>query len=329
VAQLARALGLLHTLGALDDRAELTVPVGRLMCELPLEPCLARMLLYAGGVGVTPSSTGVSHVKCSEEAITLAAMLSVDNIFITPSTTHGRHVAEQTKLHFAVHEGDPLTLINVYNAFAAVRRMEPAAWAKRYYLNLRALARAKDIRAQLRRYMLRCSVPLVSCGDNAIAIRRAVCAGFFVNAAQLQSDGSYQLVRQPARALPMERMRAGGVAPPTDGSAAAATRLQIHPTSVLHASRAAGQKPAWVVFHDVHASGQTWMRDVCVIEPQWLVEIAPHYFEWESGFEAHVLRFEATVAAAESEMRRAAAGGDALEFDGVVAEPGKKHRRLF
>lgn len=68
---LMRALELLNYLGALDDDGSLT-NTGHLMSELPLDPQLAKMLV------VSP------QFKCSNEILTLVAMLSVPNVFIRP-----------------------------------------------------------------------------------------------------------------------------------------------------------------------------------------------------------------------------------------------------
>ncbi|UYV76092.1 DHX35 [Cordylochernes scorpioides] len=54
---------------ALDDNGTLTSPLGDQMAEFPLEPRFAKMLLASGNMG------------CSEEALTIAAMLQVQHIF--------------------------------------------------------------------------------------------------------------------------------------------------------------------------------------------------------------------------------------------------------
>ena len=68
---LMRALELLNQLGALDDYGELT-DLGNLMSDFPLEPMLAKMLISS------------VKLKCSEEVLTLVAMLSVPYCFYKP-----------------------------------------------------------------------------------------------------------------------------------------------------------------------------------------------------------------------------------------------------
>lgn len=64
-----RALESLHALGALDDNARLSAPLGAQLAELPLEPPLARMLLAGAAL------------KCAREVATVVAMLSVAGVW--------------------------------------------------------------------------------------------------------------------------------------------------------------------------------------------------------------------------------------------------------
>lgn len=71
VQTLINSLETLFELGALDDEGLLT-KLGRKMAEFPMEPQLSKMLL-----------TSVD-LKCSDEIITIVAMLSVQNVFYRP-----------------------------------------------------------------------------------------------------------------------------------------------------------------------------------------------------------------------------------------------------
>lgn len=63
---LRKALELLYALGALNQVGELT-KVGRQMAEFPLDPMLCKMIVAS------------DKFKCSNEIITIAALLSVGN----------------------------------------------------------------------------------------------------------------------------------------------------------------------------------------------------------------------------------------------------------
>jgi len=65
------ALERLYVLGALDEEGLLT-RIGRRMAEFPLDPALAKVLILSVDLG------------CSEEVLTIVAMLSVDQVFYRP-----------------------------------------------------------------------------------------------------------------------------------------------------------------------------------------------------------------------------------------------------
>ena len=50
--------------------------------------------------------------------------------------------------------------------------------------------------------------------------------------------------------------------------------LAIHPSSVLYTER----PPKYVVYQEVQLTSENYMRELTAIEPQWLSEIAPHYY---------------------------------------------------
>lgn len=96
------ALENLYALSALDDEGLLT-PLGRKMCQFPMEPPLAKMLIASIDLG------------CSEEILTIVAMLSAENIFYRPKDNQAK--ADAKKALFHQPEGDHLTLLTVYNAW--------------------------------------------------------------------------------------------------------------------------------------------------------------------------------------------------------------------
>jgi ATP-dependent RNA helicase DDX35 len=245
-----RALELLYSLGALDDYAKLTKPLGTRMAELAVEPMMAKTLLSAPSFG------------CLSEILTIAAMTSLGgNIWITMDGE--KKNMETTRRKFAVEEGDHLTLLNVYQAFVTKGRKEPR-FCHDNYINFKAMTRAVSIRAQLKRYLERFGMkvdetlssnankqPLAAGGPNkADQIRRCLTTGFFAHAAKMQPDGTFRNV-------------AGG------------TTLHAHPTSLMF-----NRKADWVIFHEVMETGnKTFIRDVTKIEKGWLVEYAPDFYK--------------------------------------------------
>lgn len=174
---LMRALELLNYLAAIDDSGELT-QLGSIMAEFPLDPQLAKMLI---------ASTDLS---CSNEMLSITAMLSVPQCFIRPN--EAKKQADDAKARFAHIDGDHLTLLNVYHAFKQSKFFfkklnldrEDVGWCHENFINYRALKNADEVRSQLSRLMDKFNLRRVSTDFNSrdyyINIRKALVAGFFM-----------------------------------------------------------------------------------------------------------------------------------------------------
>ncbi|KAG0171394.1 hypothetical protein DFQ30_001077 [Apophysomyces sp. BC1015] len=247
-----RALELLYSLKALDDAGRLTIPLGSQLAEFPVDPMLGKILLASG------------DFKCSEEIATIAAMLSVQNVFLQPSRV-SKDVLNETRRKFWVEDGDHLSLLNVYVAFCN-KGNKSGKWCHDRFLNFKALSRAMSIRVQLLKYLKRFDIPIVSAARQYPAtdegrlqassqIRKCLASGYFAQAAMAEPDGSgrFRTIR--------------------DG-----VLLNIHPNSVLF-----NRNPKCVVFHEVVETTQAYMRDLTVIEQDWLAELAPHFYEFKKS----------------------------------------------
>ncbi|GAA5876533.1 hypothetical protein JCM8547_009418 [Rhodosporidiobolus lusitaniae] len=232
---LERALEFLYCLGALDDEGKLTKPLGVRMAEMPIDPMMSKILLDSHSFG------------CSDEILTIAAMTSVQNVFVTDEGDSIRGELERRK--FTVDEGDHLTQLNAYNAFVKHGR-KSSKWCHNHRLNFKALSRALSIRTQLSKYLKRFEIPLVSCGEDHAAIRRCLTSGYFRNAAVAQPDGSYRSVREGAI-------------------------LHVHPSSVYFTRNSPS---SYIIYHEVIETTKRFMRDCTAIEQDWLVELAGHYY---------------------------------------------------
>lgn len=235
-AALLRSLELLLALGALDSRGDLTQPTGAQLARLPVEPMYGKVLLASGQMG------------CSEEALAVVAMVSTDVVFHQPREK--REEAAEAHARFKSREGDHLTLLAAFRAYSGVTRRggERAAWCRSHFVNPRAMRKAMDIHAQLKEHLEALGIPLRSCGEDHLPLRRALVAGLFPHAAKRQLDGSYKVI-------------------------ATGQAVAIHPSSVL-----AGKKPECIVFNELVRTTKQYARDATVIEPGWLPELAPAYF---------------------------------------------------
>jgi ATP-dependent RNA helicase DDX35 len=202
-----RALELLYSLGAIDDYAKLTEPLGTRMAELAVEPMMAKVLLSA------PS------FRCLSEVLSIAAMTSLQGS-VWFQHEGEKKAMESSQRKFAVEEGDHLTLLNVYQAYVSKGRKD-AKWCRDHHLNHKSMVRAVSIRTQLKRYLERLGVEVdeslvpngsrTSDANKAEQIRKCLTAGYFAHAAKMMPDGTFKSV-------------AGGVV------------LHAHPTSLMFVS---------------------------------------------------------------------------------------------
>ncbi|MFH4977209.1 hypothetical protein AB6A40_003918 [Gnathostoma spinigerum] len=226
------ALTQLHTLSALDNDGLLT-KLGRRMAEFPLEPTLAKLLIMS------------VDLCCSDEVLTIVSMLSVQNVFYRPKDK--QEIADQKKSKFHQPEGDHLTLLAVYNSWKHHHFSQP--WCYENFVQIRTLKRAQDIRKQLMSIMDRHKLNTISCGRDVQRIQKAICSGFFRNAAKRDPQEGYRTL--------------------VDGQ-----NVFIHPSSSLFQNQ-----PEWVVYHELIMTTKEYMREVTAIDPKWLVEFAPSFFK--------------------------------------------------
>ncbi|KAJ2851034.1 DEAH-box ATP-dependent RNA helicase prp22 [Coemansia brasiliensis] len=234
VQTLIASLELLHSLGALDNEGLLT-RIGRKMAEFPMSPELAKALLASVEYG------------CSEEVLTIAAMLSVEgSVFYRPKEKQAAADAKKAKFHQP--EGDHLTLLTVYNSWKAAKFSN--SWCFDNFLQYRRLRSASDIRKQMVGIMDRYKQDIVSCGErNFDPVRRALCAGFFRHTAKRDPQEGYKTLVE-------------------------GTPVYIHPSSALF-----NKNPEWVIYHKLVMTSKEYMHEVTVVEARWLVEVAPTFFK--------------------------------------------------
>ncbi|KAL8827147.1 MAG: hypothetical protein Q9191_003361 [Dirinaria sp. TL-2023a] len=169
------ALEELYALSALDDEGLLT-RLGRKMADFPMEPALAKVLIYSVDMG------------CSDEILSIVAMLSVQTVFYRPKEKQQQ--ADQKKSKFHDPHGDHLTLLNVYNGWKSSRFSNP--WCFENFIQARSMRRAQDVRQQLVSIMERYKHQIVSCGRNTMKVRQALCSGFFRNSARKDPQEGYK-----------------------------------------------------------------------------------------------------------------------------------------
>lgn len=231
-----RALEVLYSLGVVDSDAKLTSPDGFQVAEIPLDPMISKTILAS------------NHYGCSEEVITIAALLSMQAIWI--SARGAEKELDEVKLRFAAAEGDHVTFLNVYKGF--IQSNKSSKWCHKNFINYNAMKKALEVREQLRRIAQRLGIVLKSCEGDIQLVRKAVTAGFFANACRLEPysyNGMYKTVRT-------------------------SQEVYIHPSSVLFRVN-----PKWVIYNSLVSTDRRYMRNVISIDPSWLREAAPHFYQ--------------------------------------------------
>ncbi|KAI9897555.1 hypothetical protein N3K66_007411 [Trichothecium roseum] len=247
-----RALEELNYLACLDDDGELTT-LGELASVFPLDPSLAVMLISS------------PEFYCSNEILSITALLSVPQIFVRPANNRKR--ADEMKSHFSHPDGDHLTLLNAYHAFKGQSTSDHDSvkrWCHEHFLSFRHLSSADNVRAQLKRIMETHSLELLSTAfedkNYYTNIRRALLSGFFMQVAMKESSGKvYRTIKDDQAVL-------------------------IHPSTVLRTEY------DWVVYNEFVLTSKQYIRTCTGIRPEWLLEIAPTYYDLDTFEQGDVKR---------------------------------------
>lgn len=245
------AMETLYALSALDDEGLLT-RLGRQMADFPMDPPLAKMLIAS------------VQLDCSEEILSIVAMLSVKSVFYRPKEKQGQ--ADSKKAKFHQPEGDHLTLLAVYNGWKAANFSNP--WCYENFVQARSLRGAQDVRKQLLglmerygwisqlmyrvsklTYITRYKYHMVSAGRDYNRVRKAICSGFFRNSAKKDPQEGYKTLVE-------------------------GTPVYIHPSSALF-----NRNPEWLVYNELILTTREYCHNVIAVEPKWLVEVAPQFFK--------------------------------------------------
>lgn len=108
------------------------------------------------------------------------------------------------------------------------------------------------MRSQLLDIMHAQKLPVISSGlGNWDIVRKAICSAYFQNAAKFKGIGEYVNCR---------------------------TGMPAH----LHASSALfglGYTPDYVVYHELVYTSKEYMQNVTAVEPEWLAELGPMFFD--------------------------------------------------
>lgn len=268
----------LRILGALRADGVITA-LGKRLTDFPIEPMPALALLAGKALGVM------------KEMVVVIAMSSTDNLFI--NSRSAADAVEKCRARLSKGVGDHATWLNIFQSYQREPKKERKRWCEAMGISHRQMLKAEDIMQQLF-YILNekddteVLASLVSAKVRALVgnssheemedrggfsrkrsrgaegggelrvssdfqlLRRALCFGYFLQAAFFNAKlGFYQtLVGHQA--------------------------VHVHPSSVLFSHR---KKPAMVVFNSVVLTTKQYMKDISVIQEEWLLDAAPTFLQ--------------------------------------------------
>nr|XP_020456101.1 probable ATP-dependent RNA helicase DHX40 [Monopterus albus] len=254
------ALKQLYQFDAIDRRGRVT-QLGEMMVEFPLHPGLTRAVLKTASLG------------CQDLLLPVAAMLSVENIFIRPGHPDKQKEADKKHRALAAKSGgmnDFATLLCVFQSCKSSDK--PSVWCKENWIHWRALKSAFSVERQLceilHRLQQKKDFPIETFdGNKSELFRRCLCSGYFTNVA---------------------RRSVGKVFCTMDGHG---SMVHIHPSSSLFDQEA---ELNWVIFHDVLVTSRVYIRTVCPIRYEWVKDLLPKLHEVDVFELSSVAREEVT-----------------------------------
>ncbi len=235
---------LLRELGAIDEKMRLTRR-GRIMADLPIDPCIARIIIEA------------KENNCLREIKIISAALAIQDPRIRP--------ADQEKEADAAHKAfihphsDFMVLLNIWNSFHDIQEGQKS-WSKlkkfcsTHYLSFQRMREWFDLHTQLSRIIERRE----GFEDNASEasyeqIHKSLLAGFLRNIARKKQGRLYQGTHNK--------------------------ELMIFPGS--HQFTTGGQ---WLLAASFIETARLYALTVATIEPDWIESVAEHLckYSWSA-----------------------------------------------
>ncbi len=162
--------------------------------------------------------------------------------------------ADRARAAFVSPGGDHFTLLNVWEQW--VQSNYDHSFCIDNFVQPKVLARVRDVRDQLAGLCERVELTPEPNADpsDITGIQRSILAGYFMNTARIQKGGeTYRGIKQN-------------------------TTIYIHPSSCLYKQI---PQPGFLCYFELVETSKNFMRQVMQIKPEWLLEVAKHYFTKE------------------------------------------------
>lgn len=250
---------LLHELGALNERQELT-PLGRDLARLPIDPTLGRMLLQAGKEGAV------------REVLIIASALSIQDPRERPldrqaaaDTAHRRYLSPRS---------DFLTWLNLWRAVHDEWERLPTQnqrrrFCREQFLSYVRMREWQDLHAQLEEVLGEMgSVARGGPPATPESVHRCILSGLLGHVGrrlernQYQASGNRRVMVFPGSVVFDRSERA-----PRGGSKGK-DRERPEQGKVL--------QPEWVMAGEIVETTQLYGRTLAGVDPRWIVELGDH-----------------------------------------------------
>ncbi|KAJ3046935.1 DEAH-box ATP-dependent RNA helicase prp22 [Rhizophlyctis rosea] len=274
------AIRQLFLLGAVNESGHLT-HLGTQMSHFPISPFLSRAII-----------SSCLDFPCSSELLTIAAMLSVEEIFTSPRSEKKKQAAEEARRQFDSEYGDHFVLLNVYETWEREGGGDKE-WCFENFVHFRAVKTARSVRQQLVVLVEKLGLPIASCrgGDpgrerkrrkvgrderrttdgggelDPIPILRSLCTAFYVNTAKRHTHRPFYFHYITSAGLTSSTTTHSS----SEGGNEQTGQVNWGPGMVaLHVDpkSALGQMskpPEWVIYNDVQYVNRANMRCVSKI----------------------------------------------------------------
>lgn len=235
---------LLSELGAIDGQKKLTKR-GRIMADLPIDPCISRIILEA------------VENNCLREIKIISAVLAIQDPRVRP-TDHEKEAAAAQQVFNHPHS-DFMILLNIWNHFHG-DKLNGRSWSrlkkfcKTYYLSFQRMREWIDLHDQLHR-LVTLKKGYEDNGTDAgyEQIHKSLLAGFVRNIARKKRGHMYQGANNK--------------------------ELMIFPGS--HQFHKGGQ---WLLAASFIETNRLYGLTVATIEPEWIESVAGHLcsYSWNN-----------------------------------------------
>ncbi|MBE6359408.1 MAG: ATP-dependent RNA helicase HrpA [Lentisphaerae bacterium] len=239
---------------AVNDSGRIT-QVGRTLARMPVDPHLGKMLLEA------------QKRKCLDELLVITAALSIADVKERPAEKP--QLADQAHAQWKSEQSDYSAMLNCWNAMitagAFLSNGNLRKYCKKNFLNFTRVREWRNLAADLAESMGEKLRDIALENVNYALVHESLLCGIPRNIAHLD---------------PETRLYRG-----TDGK-----KFVIFPGSGLAKLK---KLPEWIVCFSLVETSRLFGRNAAVIQPEWVVECAPHlcsrtydseHFESASGY---------------------------------------------